>query len=98
MSHRFSACFIMFAVLIVSASCAKVGEPGPGEQKSVLENLTKPDSIPANWGKLVSVSSSPGLEYWVQLWFQDDEGTIRVVRYNVRDNFLSSKASVIPRN
>jgi hypothetical protein len=88
----------MSAVLILGVSCAKIGEPGATEQKLVLEKLTQTDAIPAKWGKLVSVSSAPGIEIWVQLWFQDDEGVIRVVPYNVRDNYLSSQARIINRN
>jgi hypothetical protein len=56
------------------------------------------DSIPSSWGKRVSVSSCPGIENWVQLWFQDDAGTIHVAPYNVRDNYLLSQVSVIRRD
>ena len=98
MPHRSTVCFIMSAILILGVSCARIGEPGPTEQRLVLEKLTQTDSIPAKWGKLVSVSSTPGVENWAQLWFQDDEGNIRVVPYNVRDNYLSSQARIIHRN
>lgn len=98
MFHRFLVCLVVFAVLIFSVSCTRLGEPGPGEQNLALQELTQPDSIPANWGKLVSVSSIPAAGKWVQLWFQNDEGIIRVVTYNVGDNYLSSQARIIHRN
>jgi hypothetical protein len=98
MSYRLVGCFVMSVILIFGASCTKLGQPGPGEQKLVLEKLPEAGSIPVKWGKLVSVSSVPPLDNWVQLWFQDDEGTIRIVPYNVTDNYLSSLARTIRRN
>jgi hypothetical protein len=98
MFHRLAGCLVMCAILVLSVSCRRLGEPGRGEQHLALEKLTQPDSIPAKWGKLVSVSSVPAFENWVQLWFQDDEGNIRVVPYNVRGNYLSSQAMVIRRD
>jgi hypothetical protein len=88
----------MSAILIFGVSCTKLGKPGPGEQKLVLQELTQADSIPAKWGKLVSVSSVASEERWVQLWFQDDEGNIRLVPYNVSDNYLSNQARMIRRD
>jgi hypothetical protein len=98
MSHRLTVCLVMSAILIFSVSCTRLGEPGSGEQKLVLQELTQTNSIPAKWGKLVSVSSVPDIEKWVQLWFQDDEGNIRVVPYNVSDNYLSIQARMIRRD
>jgi hypothetical protein len=88
----------MSVILIFGMSCTKLGEPGLAEQTLVLQKMTQTDSIPANWGKLVSVSSVPGVEHWAQLWFQDDEGTIRILPYNVSNNYLSSQARIIRRN
>ena len=98
MSHRLVRCIIVLALLVGGISCTKLGEPGAGEQKLVIEKLTAADSIPLKWGKLVSVSSTPGINNWVQLWFQDDEGTIRTVTYDVGGNYLSSQARVIRRD
>jgi hypothetical protein len=98
MSHRVTGCFVLAVILILGASCTRLGEPGPGEQKLALENLTRADSVPASWGKLVSVSSVPGQEKWALLWFQDDEGVIRILTYNVNDNYLSIQARIIKRD
>lgn len=98
MPHRFGLCILVSAVIVLNASCTKLGEPAPGAAKLSFESLTQPDSIPAKWGKLVSVSSTTTVEGWCILWFQDDEGNIRAVRYNVRDNYLPSKSVIIHRN
>jgi hypothetical protein len=98
MFNSFVRCFIVLTLLFGGISCTKLGEPGVGEHKLVIEKLTAADSIPLKWGKLVSVSSTPGINNWVQLWFQDDEGTIRTVPYDVGGNYLSRQARVIRRD
>jgi len=91
-------CLIILTLLFGGISCTKLGEPGVGEQILVMEKLTAADSIPLKWGKLISVSSVTGMANWTQLWFQDDEGTIRIVPYDVNDNYLSRQARVIRRD
>jgi hypothetical protein len=100
MSNRLVASLVMSAVFMMGVSCTKVKVPGVGEQKVVLEQLTHPDSIPAKWGKLVSATMTNfmGVESWTQLWFQDEEGTIRVVGFNNAGNYLSKKAWKILRD
>jgi len=95
---RSTACLALCIALLAGASCARMGQPGPDEQTLTLQKLPNADSIPARWGKLVSVSSVPGVENWAQLWFQDDEGTVRMVPYNVSDNYLSGQARIIRRD
>lgn len=98
MSHRFLGYLAVCAVLLAGASCARLDEPGSGEQPLALQMLTQTDSIPLAWGKLVSVSSSPGIADLVQLWFQDDAGIIRMAHYNVKNNYLSKQVRVIGRD
>ena len=61
------------------------------------EELPDKDSIPAEWGKLVAVSSAPDIDNWVQLWLEDEGGTIRMVAYHIIQNKVSSQARVFPR-
>ena len=95
---RIAGFLILCAALLVGVSCAKLGEPGAADVALARQELTKPDSIPAEWGKLVSVSSCPAFEKWVQLWFQDEEGVVRMVPYNVSSNYLAGQAHVIGRD
>lgn len=98
MSRRVIGGLIMLAILSGGISCTKIGQPGVREQKLVTEEMTAADSIPSKWGKLVSVSSVTGIPNWAQLWFQDDEGVIRIVPYEVGANYLSRQARVIRRD
>lgn len=98
MIRRCAMLFVLSLLLLAGLSCARLGEPGAGEQKLALEKLSQSDTIPAKWGKVVSVSSVAGQADWAQIWLQDDEGTIRIVPYNVSANYLSSQARVIRRD
>lgn len=98
MRHRLIVYSVMLILLFAGVTCTKLGRPGVGEQKLVLEKLTESDAIPLKWGKLVSVSGVPGIDNWAQLWLQDEEGTIRIVTYDVGGNYLSNQVRVIRRN
>ncbi len=98
MFRRFVGIFVLCTILAAGASCTRLGKLGPGEKNLAVITLPQPDSIPAGWGRLVSVSSAPGVENWVQLWLQDDQGTIRVASYNVKDNHLHTQAVMIGRD
>jgi len=98
MFQRMAAIATVLVLLVLGMACSKLDEPVPGEKSLALQKLNQLDSIPAKWGKLISVSSVPGIEKWAQLWLQDDEGVIRIIPYNVEDNYLSSTARVIRRD
>lgn len=76
--------YLIFLGLIVpSLSCTRLpevtveGTPGTLPVESLPDSLT----VPAEWGDLVGVTGSASLGT-VLLWFQDEEATIRRVRYN----------------
>ena len=98
MFQRLAAVIMVSALLVFGIACSRLDEPVPGEQSLALQKLILPDSIPAKWGKLISVCSVPGIDKWAQLWLQDEEGVIRIIPYNVEDNYLSSQARVIRRD
>ncbi len=99
MFHRFLGCLVLCAVLLAGASCTRLGEPGPGEQTLALQTLTQTDSIPAEWGKLVSVSSSPGIDRLGSTLVPGRCGDSSGWRhYNVKDNYLSKQVRMIGRD
>jgi hypothetical protein len=51
--------------------------------------------VPAAWGNLISVTDKG--EFRFQLWFQDDQGTVRMVRYDFRNRSLVPEVVLIPR-
>lgn len=87
---------IVVSLCSASISCSRVEESVQGNLQTV--KLTKPDSIPIEYGSLVSVTANPQFSRWAQLWFVDDDETIRVVTVGYFDKIMQEKVTVIPRN
>jgi hypothetical protein len=96
---RKTALWLFIAMLIVPAfSCTKLQDNSvPAGPALVNEQLPALDSIPTQWGKLVSVTTNPAYPGWFQLWFEDDTSTVRMVAFNHKTNKLDTKVVVIPR-
>ncbi len=90
---------MLLPVVVLSVSCERlpdsaavvVEEPG----MIPVEMLEDQQSVPTEWGKLVAVSTGTGPT--TRLWFQDEEGTIRRVRFNNRTRRLERIVRVIQR-
>ena len=88
---------VLTAFILVSCSRVQdIGETAKGELKEV--KLEKLDGIPAEYGALVGVTANPQYHRYAQLWFQDDNGTIRVVSVGFFDQKVVENVTVIPRN
>jgi len=98
MQHRLGGCLLLCALLVSGVSCTKLGEPTQGANTLGVQDLPQAGPIPSSWGKLVSTSSSPVAKEWIQLWFQDDAGAIRMVAYNLENNTLADKAVLFGRD
>ena len=98
MNRRSVGILVISLILVLGASCTRLGEPARGENTLGVQALSQMGSIPANWGKLISTSSCPAAKEWIQLWFQDDAGIIRMVAYNLENNTLSDKAVLLRRD
>jgi hypothetical protein len=100
MLARAGTCLGVLAVLLL-LSCTKVSTVLPeGEGYIPTEALKDLTSIPPEWGNLVSVTkttTSENITQDVQLWFQDKEGNVRVVTFDVRTNQLTPKALLFRR-
>jgi len=89
---------IVIALVFLSWSCVKIPDPTvAGKGDIVVEMLPHKDAIPLEWGKLLSVSDEPGSPGWVQLWFVDQDSTIRMVAFDIYANEFSENARVIRR-
>jgi len=89
---------LVVVLLLTTLSCARL--PESPAQKGVMvgaAQLPASDSIPSEWGKLVSVTSNPAYPGWFQLWFQDETGTVRMVAFNLQTKQLDSNAVVLAR-
>ena len=98
MLHRKAICLLVVVFLFPIISCTRLGEaPTKGTVSLATEKLPALDSIPLEWGKLVSVSTTPIFEGILQLWFQDENGKVRMVAFDIRNRRLIPDAVVVPR-
>ena len=98
MLSRLGISLILMILVLMPSSCAKLDQPSPkGESVIVKEALPATDSIPKKYGNLVSVSSVAEYPAWVQLWFQDENGNLRIVPYSIRDNRFAGSVRLIPQ-
>ncbi len=89
---------VLLPVVLLSFSCARLPESARSLQPGMLpvEMLDDEQSVPTEFGQLVAVSESPSGRN-TRLWFQDEEGTIRRVRFNNRTRRLERIVRVIQR-
>ncbi|MFA4948299.1 MAG: hypothetical protein WC674_07315 [Candidatus Krumholzibacteriia bacterium] len=90
--------FLVVVLLLPAFSCARLPEKPAQEGVTVgSEQLPALNSIPAEWGKLVSVTTNPAYPGWFQLWFEDETNTVRMATFNFRTKQLDPDAMVLPR-
>jgi hypothetical protein len=68
---------------------------GPGDLPR--QHLAFRDAIPAEWGNVISVTSSAAYPNWAQAWFERPDNSIVVVWINSRTGYMLEDALVIPR-
>ncbi len=90
---------VLLPVVLLSFSCARLDESGRSLEAGMLpvEMLDDEQSVPTEFGQLVAVSESPSGRH-TRLWFQDEEGIIRIVRFDNVTARLALRAAVIGRN
>ena len=93
---RLRKCLVFLGRLAISVCCRKLDQEAPPGGAPV-ESLADAVSVPSEWGDLIDVMQHPTRGQITWLWFQDDEGTIRVVGYNTLTTRLSTDATVIHR-
>ncbi len=96
MFGRLRKYLVFLGLVALSVSCRRLDQAVPSGGAPV-ESLADAVSVPSEWGNLIDVMQHPARAQIAWLWFQDDEGTIRVVRYNARTTRLSTEATVIHR-
>ena len=87
------------AILLSSVSCTPIPTPETAGDKSVpVEKVPLAGSIPSEWGDLIAVTVNPDFAYQYHLWFQDEQGNIRLVDFYIRRMQLLSESRLIPRS
>ena len=96
MLRRAGMCLLLMALVLFTMSCTKLSGFTFEEGGIAIEKLEDVNSIPPKFGKLISVSTIPerGLS---QIWFQDDDGNVRMVVFNMKANRLWGNAWLFPQ-
>jgi len=88
---------VLVALILLPLSCARIPEYEAGGEELAVETLPE-DSVPSEWGRLISVTNHRALpEHEFQLWFQDEGGNVRMVVYSTVALRLRTRARLIPR-
>lgn len=98
MLRRGKMCLLVVALVLLAISCTKL--PDPTTQKEgglAIEKLADVTLIPSKLGKLISVSHRPDFAHVFQLWFQDEDGNVSMVVYNMNTNRLIPDVILIPQ-
>ena len=93
---RFATFLLILAAF--SLSCTKLDRKAGNEGGLPIISLNQSDSIPLDWGKLVSTTISPDDARLVLLWFQNEKGDIHLASYQMAQNKLTATAAVIRRD
>ena len=97
MLRRAGMCLLLMALVLFAMSCTKLSGFAPQEEGGIaLEKLEDMTSIPLKFGKLISVSTIPERNL-SQIWFQDDDGNVRMVVFNMKANRLWGNAWLSPQ-
>ena len=88
---------VFLALALLCMSCTRLPQRQEADGNVAVETLQNLGSVPAEWGNLVSASTHPINMQTMRLFFEDDEGTIRVVVYDAQLLRLWPNVGVIRR-
>jgi len=87
MKRKAIVCSVVVILALILVSCAKLPDSPPNiEGRLKMEIGQCGSTIPSTWGNLVSVSSVSQYPGWVQMWFQDGDGNVYMIPYQVESN------------
>ena len=92
---RFTGLILACGLLAcVGLGCERI--KAPTEDISGIASVLT--SIPADYGELEAVTSLAEYPGWFQLWFEDEAGTIRIVRVKLFENLMHNQVKTIERS
>ena len=91
--------FLLLVILfLLTISCEKTDQSVPAPKGGLVKiGIDDVSGIPKTFGKLVSVTTHAMYDGWAQLWFEDENQTIRMVRVQFIENRVHEKVLIIPR-
>jgi hypothetical protein len=99
MAKKMLICFVGVSLVVFFFSCTKLPDTQAPKPiilaKFGMEALKLDDAIPLKWGNLIGVDSVNPV--WIRLFFQDKEGSVYLVWYNIRENKYQEDYLVMKR-
>ena len=96
MSGRYFGPVLGIILVLLAVSCARLPRGEEGDMPR--DKLTQIHSIPAEWGDLIAVTRHVTYPRVHRLWFQDEDGNIRVIGYDGAAERFSGAAMLIRRD
>ncbi len=98
MTGRLVALALVAGLAVVASGCQDT--PAPDTTPGPLAFQTAPAgaTIPREYGRLVSVTSTDAYPGWAQMWFEKDDGTITAVFVNYQYGQTRDRVLVLPRS
>lgn len=90
------ALITLTCLLIVS--CSDLSPAGKDFGPLSMDAVELKDSIPAEYGDLIAVTTTEMFQGWAQLWFQKADKTIVTVYVQYTTGHLKKDALLIPRS
>jgi len=89
----------VLVLVAIAAGCTRLPqESRPGMPGSVsAETLNSFQTIPAEWGTLAGVGDVSNTPNMTRLWFEGEDGTVRLILYNSFNSRLLDSVAVIRR-
>jgi len=91
--HVIALCILALCLSTISCQELYPKQTGP----LTYETTKFTDSIPQEYGALISVTLNPQAPSWAGLWFQKPDGTITMVLVDTQHGKIGEKALTIPR-
>ena len=89
---------LLFVVCLLVGSCADLNPDSENIGPLAMDDRVLTDSIPAEYGDLISVTTAAEYPGIAQLWFQKDDKTIVTVFVHYNTHHLNKSALLIPRS
>lgn len=89
---------LLSLLMLLLGSCTDLNPTGEDFGPLVLDDRGLTDSIPADYGDLISVTTSETYPGWAQMWFQKEDNSIVAVFLKYSTGTLRKDALLIPRS
>lgn len=96
--RRIPIVVLAVALALAASGCEKLPAPDNAAGPLDLQAVAPGGSIPAAYGRLVSVTSSAAYPGWAQLWFERDDRTVTTVFVNFQNGQVRDRILVLPRS